>query len=236
MLPTGINSDALISLAGEQVIPDLSGAAWLPDFKALIIADIHLEKGSSYLLRGVPLPPFDSRETLTRINAVVARLNPQRIIALGDSFHDPSADQRMDPNERAQLGRLVGDHDWIWIIGNHDPAPPDSLGGTICHEFALGGLTLTHEPSACVPGQVAGHLHPVAKITAQGRSLRRRCFVSDGQQLVLPAFGAYTGGLNVLDRAFAPLFAPRFHAWMIGVDAIYKVATDRLIGDRSSPR
>jgi DNA ligase-associated metallophosphoesterase len=225
------HSQPTFLVQGETIVPDSSGAIFLPAWSTLVVADLHLEKGSSYLARGVPLPPFDSGETLRRLETAVSHFKPKRIIALGDSFHDKGGDLRLGEGEGQILSRLVQAHDWIWIIGNHDPAPRASLGGSIAESLPLGALTLTHEPSARAPGQVAGHLHPVAKVIAGGRALRRRCFVSDGAQLILPAFGAYAGGLNVLDPAFAPILSRRFHAWMIGADGIYKVAADRLAPD-----
>ncbi len=220
-----------ISLAGTRLWPDISGAVYLPDHGTLIVADLHLEKGSAFLLRGVPLPPFDTAETLLRLDEVVSRLAPKCVVALGDSFHDRNGDLRLADDDRQKLMGIISRCAWTWIIGNHDPAPPESLGGKVSAQLDLGDIHLVHEPVAGCAGQIAGHLHPVAKIAAGGRRLRRRCFVSDGQQMVLPAFGAYTGGLNVLDRAFAGLFSLRFHAWMIGHDAVYKVAADRLIPD-----
>jgi len=224
----------MIRIAGEAIIPDLSGAAFLPAHETLIVADLHLEKGSSFLRRGVPLPPFDSAATLTRLGEVTARLCPKRVIALGDSFHDRDADGRLGDEDRAALAELVDRHDWVWAIGNHDPAPPPSLGGRIVDQERIGALVLRHEPKGGADAEIAGHLHPVGKVSAGGRHLRRRCFASDGARLILPAFGAYAGGLNVLDDAFRPLLSPIFHAWMIGDDKVYKVAADRLIPDRAA--
>jgi len=214
-----------------MITPDASGAGFVADHATLIVADLHFEKGSAFLTKGVPLPPFDTAATLTRLEDVCARLQPKRVIALGDSFHDQGADQRLGPDEFDRLNRLIDAHDWHWIMGNHDPAPPESLGGHVAEEIEIDQLVLRHEPRPGAVYEIAGHLHPVAKIQARGRRLRRRCFVSDGTRLILPAFGAYAGGLNVLDPAFAPLLHQSFHAWMIGADDIYKISAGRLVPD-----
>jgi DNA ligase-associated metallophosphoesterase len=222
---------APIPLARMMITPDASGAGFLAEHATLIVADLHFEKGSAFLTKGVPLPPFDTAATLARLEEVCARLGPRRVIALGDSFHDRGADQRLGPQEFDRLSRLIEAHDWHWIMGNHDPAPPESLGGQVADEIKIDQLVLRHEPKPGAVYEIAGHLHPVAKIAARGRRLRRRCFVSDGTRLILPAFGAYAGGLNVLDQAFVPLLHPAFHAWMIGSDDIYKIAAERLVPD-----
>ena len=153
------------------------------------------------------------------------RYAPARVIALGDSFHDREAADRLDDEERATLARFVGGTNWVWIEGNHDPQPPAWLGGTITQEVAIGGLVFRHEPSASPqPGEIAGHLHPCATVSLRGRSLRRKCFASDGTRLVMPAFGAYAGGLDVGDEAIANLFAGAFAAYMMGGRRVYAVA------------
>ncbi|MEX1155219.1 ligase-associated DNA damage response endonuclease PdeM [Parvibaculum sp.] len=209
------------------------GAAWLADERLLVVADLHLEKGSSYAERGQPLPPYDTRTTLARLEKLIARFRPRTVVALGDSFHDARADSRMDADDAAHLARLTRGLDWIWISGNHDPAPPPQFGGEIREAFRLGPLTFRHEPrSAPATGEVAGHLHPCAAVRVRGRRLRRRCYASDGTRLILPAFGAYAGGLNVLDRAFDDLLPGLdFHAWMMGGRTIVPVTARRLEGD-----
>ncbi|MDO8838981.1 MAG: ligase-associated DNA damage response endonuclease PdeM [Parvibaculum sp.] len=209
------------------------GAAWWPAERLLVVADLHLEKGSAYAARGIALPPWDTRATLARLENLIARFRPRMVVALGDSFHDASADSRMAPEDAAHLARLMRGRDWIWISGNHDPAPPPQFGGTIVAELDLGPLTFRHEPRpAPATGEIAGHLHPCAAVRVRGRRLRRRCYASDGTRMVLPAFGAYAGGLNVLDRAWDGLFPGLdFHAWMMGGRTVVPVAARRLEGD-----
>jgi uncharacterized protein len=211
---------------GEHLVLDCGGAAYWPVERTLVFSDIHFEKGSSFARRGTFLPPYDTRSTLKRMAELIARYVPARVIALGDSFHDREAADRLDAEERAVLaGFVAGARDWVWIEGNHDPQPPAWLGGTITAEIAIGGLVFRHEPSAePQPGEIAGHLHPCATVTLRGRSLRRRCFASDGTRLVMPAFGAYAGGLDVADDAIAGLFAGAYAAYMLGGRRVYAVA------------
>ncbi len=210
---------------GETVLLDPAGALWWPAEGTLVFSDIHFEKGSSLARRGAFLPPYDTRTSLKRMAALIERYAPARVIALGDSFHDRDAADRLDAEERAMLASFVAATGWVWIEGNHDPQPPGWLGGTVTEEIAIGGLIFRHEPSATPqPGEIAGHLHPCATVTLRGRSLRRKCFASDGTRLVMPAFGAYAGGLDVGDEAIASLFAGAFAAYMLGGRRVYAVA------------
>ncbi|MGF1457253.1 MAG: ligase-associated DNA damage response endonuclease PdeM [Alphaproteobacteria bacterium] len=222
-------------VAGEAVLFDPSGALWLPDHATLVVSDLHLEKGSSYAVRGVYLPPYDSRVTLERLTRTCAGLAPKRIIALGDSFHDRGAPARLEQTDVATIRTLTASAEWIWIAGNHDPAPPRAFGGAVAQTVTIGGLTFRHEPCEDEPalGEVAGHLHPVASIRVRGRRVRRRCFVSDGTRLVLPAFGAYAGGLCVLNEAYAPLFPDGlFQAFVLGKERIYPLSAGTLVPDQ----
>jgi DNA ligase-associated metallophosphoesterase len=209
---------------GELLVLDRTGAAWWPAERTLVFSDIHFEKGSSLARFGTLIPPYDTRTSLKRMRALVARHAPARVIALGDSFHDREAAERLDGEERSVLASMVGGTNWVWIEGNHDPQPPRWLGGVVTPEIAIGGLVFRHEPSP-VPqrGEIAGHLHPCATVTLRGHSLRRRCFVSDGSRMVMPAFGAYAGGLSVDDPSISSLFADAFAAYMLGGRRVYAV-------------
>ncbi len=218
-------SEVVVEVNGESLLLDPAGALWWPAERTLVFADLHFEKGSAYARRGQMLPPYDTRTTLVRMEALILRRAPSRVIALGDSFHDHDAANRLDDYERETLMRLGRAAEWIWIAGNHDPAPPDWLDGKITEEIAIGGLVFRHEPAAAdAAGEVAGHLHPCKSITRHGRSLRRRCFVSDARRLLMPAFGAYTGGLDVRDRAVRMLFGDMFLAYLLGARRVYTVA------------
>jgi DNA ligase-associated metallophosphoesterase len=207
------------------VVLDPSGALWWPDQSTLVFADIHFEKGSFYALTRQFLPPYDTRTALRRIAEAIASRKPARVIALGDSFHDREAPDRLDEQDREMLERLGRAADWIWITGNHDPAPPTWLGGFITSEIAFGRLVFRHEPGVLFQrGEIAGHLHPCTTVNRRGRSLRRRCFVSNGRRMVLPAFGAYAGGLDIWDAAIAGLFEADFGAYVLGKTRVYAVA------------
>ena len=217
--------DCRVEVNGETLVLDPSGAAWWPAENTLVFADLHFEKGSAYARGGQLLPPYDTRTTLRRVEAALTRTSPKRVIALGDSFHDDGAGERLDAEDCAALKALTAGRDWLWVEGNHDPDPPAWLGGTITSEAAIGGLLFRHLPGAgACPGEVAGHLHPATRINRRGMSVRRRCFVSDGSRLLLPAFGAYAGGLDVTDAAVVSLFAGGFAVYALGKDRVYAVS------------
>jgi DNA ligase-associated metallophosphoesterase len=200
--------DVRVVVAGAETRLRVSGALWLQDEQALVVADVHLEKGSAYAARGQLLPPYDTRDALVRLEAEAQALRPRTIVMLGDAFHDSGAEQRLSAEDAARLTALARGRALVWVVGNHDPLPPASLPGESAAELALSGLHLRHEPApGLASAEAAGHLHPCARIAAGGRSVRRRCFVTDGERLILPAFGAYAGGLNIRDEAFKGLFA-----------------------------
>ena len=210
---------------------DCDGALYWPEERVLVIADLHLEKGSSFAARGVLLPPYDTAATLERIAALIARFAPHAVIALGDSFHDRKGPARIAAGDRAALAGLQRGRDWIWIAGNHDPDPAEGVGGSFGGALAIGALVFRHEPTGA-KGEIAGHLHPVARVAGRGRTVSRRCFASDGARLVMPAFGAFTGGLNVRHRAFADVFGTlAFTAHLLGEGRLYAIAAARCAAD-----
>lgn len=217
-------------IAGEQAICDPRGGLYFPALDLLAVSDLHLEKGSSFARRGVLLPPYDTAATLRVLHEVIDHYQPATVISLGDSFHDPDGSGRLPESFRDQLQAMAAGRTWFWITGNHDPVAPQGLPGDTVDEVAVGNLVFRHEPSAgTAEGEVAGHLHPCARIVQRGRSVRRRCFASDGRRMIMPAFGAFTGSLNVLDRAYAGLFLREtLRAYMIGTDRIYRIAGSML--------
>jgi len=218
-----------ITVNGETLELDVSGALWWPAEKTLVLADIHFEKGSAYARTGQFLPPYDTRVTLARLEKLVSQYMPARLIALGDSFHDDEAGDRLDAEERTRLTALTLRTDFIWVEGNHDPHPPSWLGGRVESEVALGPLFFRHIPlELTAPGEVAGHVHPVVRISRGGVSVRRRCFVSDRRRLLMPAFGAYTGGYDVREAAVTSLFGDHFAVHALGRDKVYSVAAQPL--------
>lgn len=220
-----------IAVAGQTALLDLTGAMYLPEHDALLVADLHFEKGSSFARRGMMLPPYDTRETLNALSEAVFRFDPRVVIGLGDSFHDIGGPDRLGEEERKTLQDVQAGRDWIWVTGNHDRTLPDTIGGQVIEEMTLGSLTLRHEPVAGVQTEIAGHLHPVGKVVMRGRATRRRCFLTDGKRCVMPALGAYAGGLNACDAAYKPLFPNGFTAHLIGTERIFAIAKTMLCRD-----
>jgi DNA ligase-associated metallophosphoesterase len=227
---SGYDQDMRISkvaIADVIFLADLSGALFWQEQRLLVVSDLHLEKGSSFAARGVLLPPYDTVATLSRLAAVIARHDPVMVIALGDSFHDRNAHERLSEPDRKALTAMQVRRDWIWIAGNHDPHLPSDLGGMVASEVAIGPIMFRHEPTGA-SGEIAGHLHPKARVPTRGRSIERRCFVSDGERAVMPAFGAYTGGLSIRDVAFAKIFrAPGLMAHVLGDTKLHAIAASR---------
>jgi DNA ligase-associated metallophosphoesterase len=215
---------AILEVVGVSFIADLSGALFWEEQSLLVVSDLHLEKGSSFARRGVLLPPYDSAATLALLGLVIARRNPRMVIALGDSFHDSDAHNRLSTADSAAIVAMQARRDWIWISGNHDPALPSDVGGIVAHEVAIGPILFRHEPTGA-PGEIAGHLHPKARVSTRGRSMERRCFACDGERAVMPAFGAYTGGLSIRDAAFAKIFQTLgFMAHVLGDNRLNSIA------------
>jgi DNA ligase-associated metallophosphoesterase len=216
-----------VTIADVTFIADVSGALFWQEQRLLVVSDLHLEKGSSYARRGVLLPPYDTVATLSRLAAVIARHDPHMVIALGDSFHDRDAHERLSTSDHDALSAMQARRDWIWISGNHDPALPSDLGGTVANEVAIGPIAFRHEPTGAV-GEIAGHLHPKARVATRGRSMERRCFACDGERAVMPAFGAYAGGLSIRDPAFAKIFGtPGVMAHVLGDRKLHRIIASR---------
>ncbi len=223
----GEQQSVCLDIAGVTMSADLSGALFWREQSLLVVSDLHLEKGSSFAARGVLLPPYDTVATLSRLSSAIARHNPKTVIALGDSFHDRTAHERLSAPDREAIAALQARRDWIWISGNHDPALPSDLGGIVASEVAIGPIVFRHEPTGGF-GEVAGHLHPKARVATRARWLERRCFASDGERLVMPAFGAYAGGLSIRDDAFAKIFASTaFVAHVLGDFRLHTIAAAR---------
>jgi DNA ligase-associated metallophosphoesterase len=218
-----------LHLNGTSLIADPSGALFWPEQRTLIVADLHLEKGSSFARHGVLLPPYDTRVTAERLSAVAQRHGAERIVCLGDSFHDGTAHERLDPADALFLSRLVAGHEWIWVAGNHDPAPPAEFGGRVTDALTLGPLVFRHAAiSGAASGELSGHFHPTAKIVLRTGCLVARCFVADAQRIVLPAFGAFTGGLDVFDPAITRLFPQGFRVHALARGRVVTMGTERL--------
>lgn len=208
---------ATIELGGISLRPDLSGALVWDDEKTIIVADLHFEKAASFARRGQPLPPYDTATTLTHLSDLLARTSPSRIICLGDSFHDAIAAMNMPDIYRIRLRDLMRDREWIWVTGNHDREIPAVLGGRCVDAVVLGPITFRHEALRSPAGlEVSGHFHPKATVMTRGRAVTRPCFIFDERRIILPAFGAYTGGLNIKDAAITAQFGATFRVAMLG--------------------
>jgi len=224
-------ADHAVMVNSVALIADPEGALYWPEHGLLAVADLHLEKGSSFAARGQLLPPYDTASTLARLSHLIADYRPRCVVALGDSFHDGGGPARLGDGDRDGLRSMQRGREWIWLTGNHDPEPADGVGGTYTDSLTLGPLTFRHLPSD-TPGEVSGHLHPVARISHRGRAVSRRCFAADKTRMVMPAFGAFTGGLNVRDAAFADLFGTlAFTAHLLGDGRLYSFAAKRCLPD-----
>lgn len=186
------------SFAGHELIALKEGALFWPARGALLVADLHLEKASWFAARsGQMLPPYDSQATLTALSALTRSTGAREIWCLGDSFHDREGCERLPAQARALLIALTGSVRFVWITGNHDAGLVDHCGGEIMVEADVDGLILRHEaePNELRP-ELSGHFHPKLRLNHRGRNVARRCFVMTGTKLILPAFGALTGGLD----------------------------------------
>jgi uncharacterized protein len=221
-----------VRIGEAEALLRATGALWLAAVRALVVADLHFEKGSAYAARGQMLPPYDTGETLRRLAAEVEALSPATVVFLGDSFHDGDGEARMAAPYVETLIAIARGRTLVWVVGNHDADGPRDLPGEVVDEVRMEGLTLRHEPQAGPQtGEAAGHLHPCARVSGPGRSVRRPCFVTDRQRIVLPAFGAYAGGLNIRDVAFASLFAAPPLAVTLGPRHAQPIGWRRLVGD-----
>jgi uncharacterized protein len=213
---------APIHLAGERLMLDPAGAVFWPAAGLMAVSDLHLEKGSSYARRGQLLPPWDTHATLDRLILLLRRWQPRLVVALGDSFHDADGAGRLPSGELARLKAITQAHRFIWVQGNHDPAPPRGVGGEWMETFATTTLMFRHQASTGpTPGEICGHHHPKAAVPARGGSVSRPCFVADARRLMMPAFGAYTGGLDVRDPAIARLFPRGGRVFLLGRERLF---------------
>jgi uncharacterized protein len=211
-------------LAGYLAILDRSGALFLPELDTLVVADLHFEKATAWAKRRIFLPPYDTSATLAVLEDAAEHYAPGTIIMLGDNFHDVEGPDRLQDEMKARIDVLGTGRDLVWITGNHDPVLPSSLAGICVSELASGRLHFTHIPERGAMGQVSGHLHPVASVKGRGRTVRRRCFATDNDRMILPSLGALTGGLSLKDQAFDGLFNPSsLIAYTIGDSDIHAI-------------
>lgn len=212
-----------IAVNGVVFTADRFGALYWPERRLLAVADLHFEKGSSYAASAQFLPPYDTVATLEKLAGCLERFAPRRVVCLGDSFHDGEAAGRLDGAARDRLAALMRGRDWIWIAGNHDPAPPQELGGEVLEELVEGAVVFRHQAlDRRASGEISGHFHPKATVRRRGRAISLRCFAGDGERLILPAFGAYTGGLDIGAPAIRDVFRRSPTLWLLGPDKLYR--------------
>ena len=202
-----------LSFAGEDFALTQGRALYWPRERALLVADLHLEKASWYATRGQFLPPYDSRETLERLALAIRETGARRVYTLGDNFHDSAGTDRLEPHAAGMLAALVRATDWVWITGNHDAAMEAKSGGTLAEELEIAGLVLRHRAQKGeTRPEMSGHYHPRVQLTVRERSIRRPCAVvargDDGDRMILPAYGALTGGMNAADPAILAALQP----------------------------
>jgi DNA ligase-associated metallophosphoesterase len=211
MVPFSFRDEEMLLVDGGVAAAGVGRASALywPREQALLVADLHLEKASFFARTGQMLPPYDSRETLERLAVAVRVTGARRVFALGDNFHDSAGPGRLEPHAAGMLAALTRALDWVWITGNHDPHLGAEAGGTRVEELMLGGVTLRHQ---ALPGtseaEVSGHYHPRLVVQARGRRIARPCAVRSENRLILPAFGALTGGMSAADPAILSALQP----------------------------
>lgn len=205
-----------LTLSGTRLVAMGSGALWWPEQRLLCVSDLHLGKSERIARRGgTRLPPYDTRDTLTRLAADIALSEAHNVICLGDSFDDLEAAEALPEDERRWLAQLMDGRRWVWIEGNHDPGPAD-LGGTFLSELPQAPLTFRHIAKPMASGEISGHFHPKVKISTRGRAITRAAFLLDQDRLILPAYGTYTGGLFSTDPALTGLMRPEAMAILTG--------------------
>jgi uncharacterized protein len=216
---------APIHIAGERLMLDPAGVLFWPAMRLMVVSDLHLEKGSSFARRGMLLPPWDTHATLDRLALLLRRWSPDTVVALGDSFHDSDGSGRLPATEAQRLQAMSAAHRFIWVLGNHDPAPPSGIGGEPVTEYAVGPMVFRHQAIAAAgTAEIVGHHHPKAQVQARSGTVSRPCFVSDGRRLMMPAFGAYTGGLDVRDPAIMRLFPRGGRVFLLGKERLFSFA------------
>ena len=221
---------ATLHFMGERLVLDPLGAVWWPAAGLLAVADLHFEKGSAAAARGQLVPPWDTRLTLDRLALLLRRWQPRTVVALGDSFHDAHGAARMATGDAARLLAMAEAAQWVWVLGNHDPRPPAGLPGTAAPVWVQGPLTFRHEAQPAAAGELCGHHHPKATVATRAGVVTRPCFVTDPRRVMLPAMGAYAGGLDVTHPAIARLFPRGARTFLQGSGRLFSFTLAQLRG------
>ncbi|MGJ8544573.1 MAG: ligase-associated DNA damage response endonuclease PdeM [Sulfitobacter sp.] len=208
------------TLSGAQLTALGSGALWWPEEALLVVSDLHLGKSERVARRGGSvLPPYDTRDTLTRLAADLARCHARTVICLGDSFDDIAASEALPEEERLWITRLQAGRRWVWIEGNHDPGPLE-FGGSHLTELPRAPLTFRHIAQSGASGEISGHYHPKASVQAGGRTITRAAFLVDSDRVIMPAYGTYTGGLRSNAEALTQIMRPEARAILTGAKPV----------------
>jgi len=221
---------APVHMGGERLMLDPAGVLAWPARRLLCVSDLHLEKGSHFAAAGRGfVPPYDTRETLQRLRLALQRWRPARLVLLGDSFHDARGALRLSAEDAAALRRMLDGIEAVWVLGNHDPEPPEGLPGAFAAEWRDGAFVFRHQavPGAVAGVEVSGHFHPKATVPTRAGGVTRPCFVADAHRLMMPAFGAYTGGLDAGDPAVSSLFPRGARLFLLGRDRLFSVPAAR---------
>jgi DNA ligase-associated metallophosphoesterase len=200
---------------------DPAGALFWPAERLAVVADLHLEKATAAARQGQLVPPFDSRITLEKLALLIRRLKPQTLVALGDSFHDSNGPARLTAADKKRLADIAVATTIIWVQGNHDPVGHENLPGRSASEITLGGITFRHQATPGAAPEISGHFHPKARVPTRAGEVTRPCFVADAKKIMLPAFGAYTGGLNVRAPAIAAHFPRGGRVFLLGEQRLF---------------
>ena len=204
------------TLAGAALQARASGALWWAERGVLVVSDLHLGKSERIArLGGTMLPPYETRDTLARLDGEIDKLGPRQVICLGDSFDDRAVAAGLAEDALMWLARLMAGRGWVWIEGNHDPGPV-ALAGTHLAELPVAPLSFRHIAQHGTSGEVSGHYHPKASVRVRGRQVTRPCFLYDSDRVILPAFGTYTGGLRCSDPVLTGLMRPETLAVLTG--------------------
>ncbi len=221
---------APIHLAGHRLMLDPAGALWWPERRLLAVADLHLEKGSACAVQGHLVPPWDTRATLDRLAGLLRRYHPVTVLALGDSFHDPGGVCRLMAADAVRLHAMASAHGFVWLLGNHDPLPPEGMPGATAEWWEADGIVFRHQAGGGANIEICGHHHPKASVATRAQTITRPCFVAGPHRLMLPAFGAFTGGLDIRHPAIAGLFPRGAHAFLLGKERLFAFALGQTAG------
>jgi DNA ligase-associated metallophosphoesterase len=211
-----------LTFCGEQLLLDPAGALVWPRLSLLAVADLHLEKGSACARQGSLVPPWDSRDTLERFATLVRTYRPATIVSVGDGFHDDGGAARLHASEARVLAGIASNARLVWVCGNHDPSPPACIQGECMAQLAIGTLLFRHQAQHGAEGEISGHFHPKARIATRAGDVVRPCFIAAPHRIILPSFGAYTGGLDITSPAISALFPHGAEAFLLGRTKVFR--------------